>query len=378
MKIRDAWFLGRKDVAYMLRSREALAWIFVMPIVFFYFIGTVTGGFSGNGPREDRLTIQLDEEPGFLAEALVERLDRDYEVVRAGPGTAASTVRHVELGEGFSEAPLHGEVATVRLMQGEPGPMADFDAFRVGRATYGVLADLLACAAAGEEPGPESFARLAAMPRALTVTVRPAGERQHIPTGFEQAIPGTMVMFTLIAVLTNGAVLLVIERRRGLLRRLASTPIARSSVVLGKWGGKMALAVIQIGFAMLAGTLLFRLDWGPSPAMVGVVLFAWAAFCASLGLLLGSVARTEGQAVGIGVLAGNLLAALGGCWWPIEVTPSWMQAFAKLLPTGWTMDALHRLVSFQHAPASAVPHVITLAVGAVVLGAAAVVLFRFD
>ena len=38
--------------------------------------------------------------------------------------------------------------------------------------------------------------------------------------------------------------------------------------------------------------------------------------------------RTEGQAVGIGVLATNVLAALGGCWWPIEITPAWMQTLA--------------------------------------------------
>ena len=31
----------------MLRARETLLWLFVMPILFFYFIGTVTGGFDG-------------------------------------------------------------------------------------------------------------------------------------------------------------------------------------------------------------------------------------------------------------------------------------------------------------------------------------------
>ena len=47
-----AWFIARSDVAHMLRRRETLAWIFVMPILFFYFIGTVTGGLaprSGDG-----------------------------------------------------------------------------------------------------------------------------------------------------------------------------------------------------------------------------------------------------------------------------------------------------------------------------------------
>ncbi|MGD0776595.1 MAG: hypothetical protein ABSC05_27585 [Candidatus Solibacter sp.] len=44
------------------------------------------------------------------------------------------------------------------------------------------------------------------------------------------------------------------------------------------------------------------------------------------------------------MIAANLLAAMGGCWWPIEVTPPWMQHAALLLPTGWAMDGLLNLL----------------------------------
>jgi ABC-type multidrug transport system permease subunit len=216
------------------------------------------------------------------------------------------------------------------------------------------------------------------MPRALTLEVAPAGERQEIPTGFEQAIPGTMVMFTMFMLLTTGAVTLVIERRQGLLRRLASTPIDRGGIVLGKWGGRMALGLVQIAFAMLAGTVLFGMDWGPDLPIIFAVLTGWAALCASLGLLLGNLASTEGQAIGIGVLTANVLAALGGCWWPIEITPGWMQTFSKFLPTGWAMDAMHRLVSFQSGPASVLPHLAALAALALIAGWVGARRFRFQ
>ena len=101
------------------------------------------------------------------------------------------------------------------------------------------------------------------------------------------------------------------------------------------------------------------------PRMVGVVLLGWAAFCASLGLLLGVLARTEGQAVGLGVLFANGLAALGGCWWPIEVTSPGMQALAGWLPTGWAMDAMHQLISYRAGPASAVGGLLLLLAAAV-------------
>ena len=45
--LRHALFIARHDLRFMLRQRETLLWMFVMPPVFFYFIGTVTGGFGG-------------------------------------------------------------------------------------------------------------------------------------------------------------------------------------------------------------------------------------------------------------------------------------------------------------------------------------------
>jgi len=40
------------------------------------------------------------------------------------------------------------------------------------------------------------------------------------------------------------------------------------------------------------------------------------------------------------------MAGLGGCWWPIEVMPSWARHLAHAFPTGWAMDAFHALISF--------------------------------
>jgi hypothetical protein len=74
--------------------------------------------------------------------------------------------------------------------------------------------------------------------------------------------------------------------------------------------------------------------WGEAVPAVGLVLFSWAAFNASVAMLAANVARTHGQIIGIGVATTMVLAALGGCWWPNEITPDWMQSLALFLPTG--------------------------------------------
>jgi ABC-type multidrug transport system permease subunit len=375
-----AWFIARKDLRYTLRERETMLWLFVMPIVFFYFIGTITSGFGRSSAGQDRIALRGDEAGGFLAAAVAARLEqRGFALTR--PQTDEefnASARRLEIPAGFTSNVLAGKPQVVLLTRKEAGIGQQHDTLRVGRAVYTVLADLAATAAAGQQPTAEALAQIAAMPRAIATRQESAGRRQAIPTGFSQAIPGIMVMFTLLAMLTSGTVTLVVERKNGLLKRLSSAPLNRSEIVLGKWMGRLFLGMVQIAFALVVGKLLFRMNWGPDAPMLVIVLGAWAALCASLGLLLGSLARTEGQAIGIGVMASNALAALGGCWWPIEITPVWMQRFAKCLPTGWAMNAMHNLVNFQHGPASAVPHAAAMALAALVTGGLAARWFRYQ
>ncbi len=384
--LRAAWFIASRDLATMMRERETLLWVFLMPLLFFYFIGTVTGGFGlpGKGDEPDPLVLRgaPDGQSDLITDELVQRLEREnYRIVRE-PGAGEKSwprlvVPALEGHAGLTEGVLAGQKATFGLHHEEEELGTQFDRMRVVKALYGVLADLAVFAQRGETPSRAGFTALAAAPRSIVLDVKTAGKRKHIPGGFEQTIPGTMTMFCMLVLLTSGAVLLVVEREQGLLRRLASTPISRGSVVLGKWTGKMTLALVQIAFAMGAGTVLFRMDWGDSLPMVCALLFAWAAFNASLAVVLGNLARSEGQTIGIAVLSSMVLAALGGCWWPIEITPGWMQRLALFLPTGWTMDALHELVSFGAGASAALPHFAALAAGALVLGWLAARTFRY-
>jgi ABC-type Na+ efflux pump permease subunit len=379
--MRGAWFVARADLRRALRQKETWIWTFVMPIVFFYFFTLIQGGGGSQAKPKDSLTLLVPDGGGVLVDELERRLrELDYEVTRVAAldVAAAKPARVVEVPAGFSEAVLRGETREVRLVRQEGGNAAELDRFRVSRAAWGVLADLVANAARERESDVESFRELAAWPRAIAIDAKPAGERRKIPTGKDQSIPGTMVMFTLVLLLTSGAIGVVIERREGLLRRLASTPLTRGAVLAGKWLGTWMLGLVQIGYGALVGTLLFGLEWGPDAWAVAVVLVTWAGFVASLAMLASSFARTEGQVIGMGVLASNVLAALGGCWWPIEVTPRWMQDLATLLPTGAVMGALHRLMLFQTGPSGALAAVAYMVLGAAVLGWLAARRFRFD
>jgi len=384
--MRSAWFIAQKDVSYMLRRRETLMWVFLMPVLFIYFIGTVTGGFSfGSTEQKDPIAVQGAATGGFLAGEVVRRLEGQRYAVSQPQSTKELEAfsRRVSVPDpdgpdDFTTAVLAGRPQAVTFTQSGDSLTSLYDQVRVSRAVYEVLADLSVVRFQKEIPSPESFARVQAMPRTLTLAVRLAGKRRDPPSGFSQAVPGEMVMLTMLVLLTSGAILLVIEREQGLLRRLASTPISPGAVVFGKWMGRIMLGLVQLGFAMVAGSVLFKMKWGSAWLMVVVVLFAWAAFCASLALVLGSIARSANQMAGLGVLTSMLLAALGGCWFPIEIAPSWMQTLSRMLPTGWTMHALHQIVNFGAGPAAAIPDVLALAAGALVLGWIGTRVFRYQ
>lgn len=379
--LKDILFIARKDVRHMLTAKETLLWVFVMPVVFFFFIGTITGGFAPGPARAPRVALQAGENGGFLLDHLVTRLEeQDFKIVRTDSVELFMKYsRRLTVPAGFTDSVLTGSPATIYYATRSDGMTGNYDQIRLQRAVYTVLADLIVV---GEEasgtPTEAALSELRSVPRAVTLEVKPAGERKHIPTGFEQAIPGIMVMFTLMVMMTSGAILLVIERRQGLLRRLAYTPIRRLDVVLGKWGGKWVVGIVQIAFAMLAGTVLFKMDWGPDLPAVVIVMVVYGGLMASIGVVLGSLARTEGQSIAIGVISANVLAALGGCWWPIEITPAWMQQLQLFLPTGWAMDAMHKLISFGAGIESVIPHIVGMAAATFVMLIVGSRVFRFD
>jgi ABC-2 type transport system permease protein len=371
--LRQILFVARADLRGMLRARETWIWAFLMPVLFMYVIGTVSGGFVRPARREV-LAMLAPGDAGFLTDHLQRKLERHYAVTRVADENALARYRRrLILPANFTSVLLDGSQATIRLVLADEGLRADYDRFRVSRAVYQVLAELSVVSHHDQQVRPDALVKLEETPRTLTTAVESAGPRRIPPTGFEQAVPGVLVMFLLLTMLINGGIGLVAERNQGILKRLAATPLERSAIVAGKCGARWTLGLMETAFAMVAGTLIFRVTWGRNWPAVAGLLAVYALLVAMLGVLLGNLARNERQIVGLGVISANVLGALGGCWWPVEITPLWAQRLALLLPTGWAMDALHKLISFGEPVNAVLPHFAVMAAAAL---AAAVVAAR--
>jgi ABC-2 type transport system permease protein len=146
--------------------------------------------------------------------------------------------------------------------------------------------------------------------------------------------------------------------------------------VVGTVYGRFLLGMVQVAFFLLLGKLVFKVNLGTNLWAILLILSIYSWMAASLGVWIGSVVKQEDKIVGLCVLASIMMAALGGCWWPLEIVPETMQLAARCVPSGWAMDALHQLISFGAGIDTILPHFAVLGLFAIVANVGASVTFR--
>ena len=134
------------------------------------------------------------------------------------------------------------------------------------------------------------------------------------------------------------------ERQKGTLRRLLTTPTHKSTYLLGTIFGQVLTALVQMLLLILFGIIVMKLNWGSQPLALAVMMVCGALAAAALGTTLGTFVKTEGQANGLSLMTGMVMALLGGCWYPLEMFPQTVQNLVKVLPTTWAMRGLLDIV----------------------------------
>jgi ABC-2 type transport system permease protein len=161
-------------------------------------------------------------------------------------------------------------------------------------------------------------------------------------SGSSQTAPGMTLMFALLFGAQTGLALQR-ERSGGTLARLFAAPVGWGAVMFGKLLGNAFILVLQL-FAMIAfSSIALGVHWGSISALLPPVL-AFGFMASSFGGLTAALTRTSAQLTSFSTLAVTVTSALGGLWWPLDVTPVWMQTLAKILPTYWGMSALQDVI----------------------------------
>lgn len=349
--------IARHDLRLVMSDKGAVVWLFLLPIVFATFFGLVMGG--GSDPADAKVRLKVaDADKGAIARLLIDELGSERLVLvfvePADRNSNAEKVPTLVIPAGTTEAVLAGETAALRFEK-DPETSAEAALLVQARIVSSIAAvtGRLVEVREGLEPGapltPDHLTGLDPADDLVVIESRFAGEAKMRPGGFAQSIPGNTVMFVMLIALTYGAATISGERSGGQLRRLVTTPVSRGEIVAGKIVGRLVVAFIQISVLMVVGVIANRtlgVTIGDHPFATWIVLLIYALAVAPLGVAFGSRFTEPDRAASIGVIATMVMAAFGGCWWPLEIVSETLRHIALIFPTGWAMRALHGTISF--------------------------------
>jgi ABC-2 type transport system permease protein len=383
----------RKDLLLFLSDRRAVIVAFAVPVVIGSFIGSMTNG-AGRGDEPLRIKVALaDLDGSAISQAIVTgaQADKNLNVivtsaddgrdqVRKGTVTVAviipknfgdgagraffrgSSVEKPELGV-LSDPSRAVEVGMVRgiLMQHvmESVSTAVFS----GQSGSRFAADALTALESSQMPpdrkrllkemltGVQRYYRestpssttggtggVFSMPYVVREEEVTSGSR--VPyNGYAHSFAGMGIQFLLFAALNMGVEMLV-ERQRGLWRRLRSAPVSRYMLLGARAASttviSLATLLVSFGFAMI----VFGVRIEGSVVGFAMVAVSCSMMAATFGLLVAALGRTPGTARGVSTLAVLVMVMLGGAWIPSFLFPKWVQAITVVVPVRWAVDGL--------------------------------------
>lgn len=367
------WGIIRTE--FLRRFDGPMAWVFflLLPFLFTAAVGAGLSGMMNDAPPEEvriRLAV-IRQDEGPVVDALFAALtgvNFDVEVVDTFPDDTFGLIVPAE----FSERLLDGDAVTLtlRIRSDSSNTPAVEQAVRaaIGRvggaalvAQAGVMqardADLVAT------PGDEAFVdegtlfsellldTLAAVenPVAVANVIWPAGvtletNTRNMANSAEHASAGQIVTWVQITLL-GAAEVLVDERLRGTLKRMLVMPTSRALILGGKVLATVLAGLLQIAILLIGGAAVFNVGWDRAPLAVTAVSLAFALAAAGMGLLLATIVKTGGQASSAVVGLSMTMAALGGAWFPLEVTPPLFRQIVQVLPATWAVRAYEDILA---------------------------------
>lgn len=410
-QMRNIWSLTIKDLKLFIADRWALFFAILFPIFFVILFSLVMSGVTGEDARLE-INLATREPAGGISYQILSAMEQDEATLRPGDPKiiwlkdyeqAKKDVEDKKL-DGFiafpmdfSEAVLMGYGTELEVIYNPNNPQviatlkgtAQSIASEIG-TKYVVNDTVISLLVEKELIEPGSTGDLAQIIRELltgqevvtpvapliTITPEIKGEVQgENPANW--VIPGYLVMFVFFTAAFSAAQL-VKERQNHTLERILTSSANREAILGGVFLGTVAKGIIQITIFWAVGILFFNLDMGVSPLAAILLSILMILMSSAFGVMLSTFVKTENSASSIGVLTSLILAPLGGCWWPLFVTPKWMQFISKITPHAWATTGFNKLLVFGGDFNSVVLNMLVLVGFMVVFGLIAVVRFRTE
>lgn len=418
----------RKDLQVHYSDRRAVIMSFVAPIAIASFLGAITGGSGGASEPAKIPVAMVDQDGSAVTKAVVSSAHQDetLAVRAASADEAREAVKRGDVSVAVIIPPGFGEASGLAFFGGgakpavtllyDPSHRAEMGLVRglltqhvmesVSRELFGggsgrqlaeqtlrnldqtgmpegrraMLRDLLTSAQKfyTQAPAPDTATQPRGISLPYSVSEEAVTAGNDVPyNGYAHSFAGMGIQFLLFAMIDLGVGVLL-ERQRGLWKRLRSAPISRVSLLVGKAVSASVIALIILLAAFLFAGIVFGVRIHGSVAGFIAVSVGCALMAATFGLLIASIGRTPGSSRGVASLAVLVMVMLGGAWMPTFIFPAWLQRLTLVMPTRWAVDGLDAMTWRGLSGSAAVMPTIALLGFAILFGALALARFRWE
>lgn len=358
--MKSIWTLALHVLRILARDRTSIIWMLIVPCVYILVFGSAFRYRSDRTQDKADLSV-LNLDGGLLSDRLIRSLESEnLSLTLEERSPEDMPLRLLTIPDQFTARLLEGERDTL-LYQArtdaniEAGMAAEMG---VRKSAYRILADLAELKSRRKPLDRSGFQKLDSRTPLVRVDTEYAGVHRTIPSGFSGQIPAQVVQFTLLILFLYAGSMLFEEKQKGLLRRIRVAPVSFSQIYFGKLLGATGVGIVQMTLLLAIGRLGFGVYLGNSFPALALLILTFATAVGALGLILGFLIRNGEKLLGISIISALAMAAFSGCWWPIEVTPAWMQRAALFLPSGLALKAFHRLISFGDGFRDVFPYIL--------------------
>ncbi|HEX8495856.1 MAG TPA: ABC transporter permease [Actinomycetales bacterium] len=330
------------------RDRTALFFTFFFPLMFLVVFGLIFGGSSGGSATRI----------GVVG---------DGPLLRSLPREVLTPVPYDSLDEGVA-AVRRGDLPAVVEQQGDRLVLR-----------YAASDTLTAAVVQGVLSGVVDRSNVAATGQPPRSTLEPARVEDSSLRPIQFTTGGILSWGVATSAAFGAALTIVSWRKKQLLRRIRLSPAPVWTVVAARVGVSLVVALVQaVVFVAVALTPPFGLQLAAQWWLAVPVLICGTLAFLSIGLLVGSIAKTEEAASAMANFVVLPMAFLSGAFFDISQAPAWLRAVSRLFPLRHMNDAMLDVIARGQGVGSiVVPCAVLLAFAAVLAGIATRV-FRWD
>jgi ABC-2 type transport system permease protein len=137
---------------------------------------------------------------------------------------------------------------------------------------------------------------------------------------------------------------ILLERKNGTLQRLLTTTLRRSEIIAGHLLATFLIVLVQQLLLIVFGQFVLKLNYLREPLAILLIAVAVSLWVACMGLFIGVMARSDDQVILFSLVFMFLFTALGGAWFPLEVSGPAFSTIGHLTPAAWAMDGYQNIL----------------------------------